>query len=186
MAVSEADAPASSPPSRGGVERLRRAVTWLVGTAVGNAEGAVYGTLMIGVLLAAEDGRRDGYPETIGAAAIVLVLYWLTSFYTHILGVRLRNRESLDRGLFWRTCTHELPIIEGALIPVLVLLIAWAAGAHVTGGVTAALWTAAISIVALELAAGWRARLSPRGLWLQAAAGVVMGIAILSLKLVLH
>ena len=27
-----------------------------------------------------------GYPETIAAAAVVLALYWLTGFYSYILG----------------------------------------------------------------------------------------------------
>ncbi len=141
---------------------------------------------MIGVLLAAEDPRSEGYPETIVGATIVLVLYWLTSFYTHTLGARLQTREPLTKTLFWHGCLHELPIIEGAVVPVLVLLIAWVAGAAVTTGITAALWTVALGIVTLEVAAGWRARLRPQGLCFQAAAGAVMGLAIIALKLVLH
>ncbi len=151
-----------------------------------NAGGAVYGTVMVGVLFAAEDARHEGYPETIAAAALVLVLYWLTNLYAHTLGARLRTREPLDLTLMWRSCLYELPVIEGACVPVLVLLVAWAAGASITTGVTAAVWATAISIVALELAAGWRARLRPRSLWIQACAGVVMGAVIIALKLVLH
>jgi hypothetical protein len=141
---------------------------------------------MIGVLLAAEDARHEGYLQTVEAAAIILVLYWIAHFYTHTLAIRLTKREELNASLFWSSCMHELPVIEGAIIPVLALLVAWAAGATVTAGVTAALWTAAVSIVALEIAAGWRARLQPRRLWLQAGAGVLMGAVVIALKLVLH
>jgi hypothetical protein len=154
--------------------------------AAGNAEGAVYGAVLIGVLFASEDARRVGYPKTIAAAAVVLALYWLTSFYAHNLGARLQTREPVNRGLLWRSCVHELTIIEGGFIPVVALLVAWIAGASVTEGVTAAVGATAITIVTLELVAGWRARLGPRRRLLQAGAGVVIGLGIIALKLILH
>jgi hypothetical protein len=166
--------------------RAPRVGAWLIDVAAANAGRAVYGVVMIGVLLAAEDARHEGYPATIEAAVIVLVLYWLTSFYTHTLGERLQRRESLNARLLWRSCVHELPVIEGALIPVLVLLATWATGFTVDRGATAALWTAAASIVVLEVMAGWRSRLGLRGLWIQAGAGAVMGLTLVGLKLVLH
>jgi hypothetical protein len=43
-----------------------------------------------------------------------------------------------------------------------------------------------VTIVALEVAAGLRAALRPKGLWLQTGAGVVMGSAIIALRLLLH
>ncbi len=176
----------SSPPSTARALRPGRTAGWLLRIAAENAGGAVYGTVMIGVLLAAEDARRDGYPETIGAAVIVLGLYWVTSLYTDTLGDRLRSASPLSATVFWRSCLHELPIVEGGLIPVLALVVAWAAGASVTSAVTAAVWTTGASIVILEVVAGWRARLSPRRLWLQTGAGAVIGLAIVALKLVLH
>lgn len=138
------------------------------------------------VLLAAENARHAGYPATIEAAVVVLVLYWLTSFYTHALGERLQRRESLNAALLWRSCIHELPVMEGALIPVLVLLATWASGFNVDSGAKAALWAAAGSIVVLEFVAGWRSRLGPRGLSIQAGAGAVMGLTLVGLKLTLH
>jgi hypothetical protein len=47
-------------------------------------------------------------------------------------------------------------------------------------------WTTAVTIVVLEVAAGVRARLRPRRLPIQACAGVAMGMAIVGLKLLLH
>lgn len=151
-----------------------------------NTEGAVYGALMVGVLLAAEDARQETYGETVGAVAVVLVLYWLTSLYTHILGVRLRTQEPLARALIKRSLVHELPVIEGGVAPVVVLVFAWATGTSVNDGVRAAVFATAISIIALEVAAGLRAR--PRGpnLWLRAAAGALGGLAVIAVKVVLH
>jgi hypothetical protein len=166
--------------------RLRQVIAWLARVTFDNAGGAVYGTVMIGVLFAAEDTESVGYPDAVGAALIVLALYWLTSLYTYTLGTRLRTGEPLSARVFWRSCAHELPIVEGALLPLLVLLAAWVAGASVTTGVGIATWTTAISIVVLEIAAGWRSGLRLPRLLLQAGLGVALGFAIIGLKLLLH
>jgi hypothetical protein len=154
--------------------------------AAENVEGAVHGTVVIGLLFAAEDARRVGYPETIGAAMLVLALFWLVEIYAYDLGDRLQRREPVNLRHVWRSCVHELTVVEGGFIPVLALLLAWAAGADVTDGVTAAVWTTAVTLIALEVAAGWRARDRPQRFWLQVCAGVAMGLAIVALKLMLH
>jgi hypothetical protein len=166
--------------------RLRQAIAWLVKVTGDNAGGAVYGTVMIGILFAAEDVPSVGYPDAVGAAVIVLALYWLTSLYTYTLGMRLRSGEPLSANVFWRSCLHELPIVEGALLPLLALLAAWAAGASVTTGVGIATWTTAVSIVILEFAAGWRSGLGLGRLLLQAGGGAAIGFGIVGLKLLLH
>jgi hypothetical protein len=140
---------------------------------------------MIRVLLAAEDARHEGYRATIEAAALSAALYWLTRVYADTLGVRLGRRSQLNAELLWRSCLHEVPILEGALIPIVALLVAWAAGFAVASGVTAALWATVASIVVLEVAAGWRSR-DRRGIWLEAVASAALGLALIALKLVLH
>ncbi len=175
--------PARSPaPPRG----ARRAATWLVAAAVGNPEGAVYGALLVGVLLAAEDAHRETYGETIGATAIVLLVYALVGLYTHILGARLRTKEPLARALIKRSLIHELPLIEGGVTPVVVLVVAWAAGVSVTSGVRAAVFATAISIVVLEVAAGWRARTQGSSIWVRAAVGALAGLGVVAVKVVLN
>lgn len=160
-------------------------LAWLVKVTADNAGGAVYGTVMIGVLFAAEGSKRVGYPDAVGAAVIVLALYWLTSLYTYVLGTRLRTREPLSASVFWRSCVHELPIVEGALLPLLALLVAWAIGTSVTTGVTIATWATAVTIVILEFLAGWRSGMGPGRSWLQAGVGAAIGFAIIGLKLLL-
>jgi len=45
---------------------------------------------------------------------------------------------------------HEAPILVGAAIPLLALLVWWVAGAKLTDAVSAAIWTAA-GMIALKL-----------------------------------
>lgn len=166
--------------------RVRRAVRWLLSVAASNAEGAVYGAIMIGVLLAAEDAKRETYGETIGAAVLVAALYWMTALYTYTLGARLSKPEPLDPRLIRRGVMHELPVLEGAVTPLAVLLIAWALGASLTSGLRVATVATAVSIVVLELAAGYRVEAHGRTMWVRAGAGALVGLAVIGVKVLLH
>jgi hypothetical protein len=151
-----------------------------------NPAAAVYGTITVGALLAGESAQRETYPRTLGAVAIALLLYWLAHSYASFAARRLLRGERLNlRGLAWMMA-HELPILIGSAIPLVVLLIWWAAGAKLTGGVNAAIWTSAAMIVILELVAGLRARLFGRELFAQATLGALLGLLVIALKLVLH
>jgi len=176
----------ATPTSHTSPGRLRRAVDHMLDLTAQNVEGAVYGTVMIGVLFAVEDTQRETYAETVEAALVILLLYVLTHVYAHFLGMRLRAREPLTAKLLWHSCLHEMPILQGAVVPVFALLIAWILGATATEGSTAALWTTAVMIITLEVAAGWRARLGAHELLLQAGTGAILGLTIVGLKLVLH
>lgn len=68
----------------------------------------------------------------------------------------------------------------------LALAIAWVCGAGQQTAITAALWSAVGSLVALELIAGLRSRATPSELVFEAAVGMSMGMGILALKIVLH
>ncbi len=183
-------APASDPTSDAPsatvhVARGRRGPRWLYQLTVQNTGAAVHGALLAGVMLAAEDAGHEHYPETIAAAATVIVLYWLAGVYSATVATRLRERDAFTAAILWHSCAHELPVIEGGLVPILVLLIAAAAGANVTVGVAAAVWAAALAVLGLELATDWRARGSGR-FWLRAGAGVALSLAIVAVKLLLH
>ena len=150
-----------------------------------NPAGAVYGLVTVGALLAAESGLRDTYAETIGSTTIAIVLYWFAHSYADVLGLRL-SAESYSRGDLWRTFTQDWAIAKGASVPLLVLLVAWATGAEEAAGVTAAVWSTAVSLIVFELAAGIRSHAKPVELVVEVCVGAGMGIAILALRALLH
>lgn len=141
---------------------------------------------MIGVLLAAEDARRETYAETIGATLIVLTFYWLTHLYTHVLGIRLRTHEPLAPPVIRRSVVHELPVIEGGVVPMFVLVVAWVTGASVVSGVRAAVYATAASVVLLEMAAAWGVPSRDTGVWVRAILGTATGLGLVAVKVVLH
>jgi hypothetical protein len=142
--------------------------------------------IVIGALLAAESGRHETYVDTVASAVIAAALYWLAHAYASVLGRRLGFQERLTARALWRALAHDLALIRGAAIPLVVLLIAWVSGAAQATAVDAALWSAVASLVVFELIAGIRSRATPGELALEIGVGIAMGLAILALKIVLH
>lgn len=81
---------------------------------------------------------------------------------------------------------HEFAVLKGGVIPLLALLLCWAAGASLNTAITATLWTCAGTLVAAELLAGLRASVGPLALAVQVAAGASLGVAVILLKVVLR
>ncbi len=151
-----------------------------------NPARVVYGVITVGALMAAESGHHESYADLVGSAFIATGLYWLLHAYSAVLGHRLATRERLTAATLAHGLAEESAILRGAAIPLLALLIAWATGAAQETGVTAALWSAVVSLVVLELVAGLRTKASARELVLEVGVGIAMGVAILGLRVVLH
>jgi hypothetical protein len=163
---------------------LRRATDWLLPSR--NPAGAIYGVIVIGALLAAESSRHESYLETFSSAALAAALYWLAHAYAGVLGRRLTHHERLSVPTLARALAHDWSLVRGAGIPLVALAIAWVLGASQQDAVTAALWSAIASLVALELLAGARSHATRGELAVDIAVGLAMGTAILMLKIILH
>jgi len=151
-----------------------------------NPARVVYGLLTVGALMAAESGHHETYAELIVSALITTFLYWLLHAYSAVLGHRLATGEHLTPQTLSHGLVEEWAIVRGAAIPLLVLIIAWLADASQETGVTLAVYSAVAGLVVFELAAGIRSRDAPRELAFEVGIGVVMGLAILGLRILLH
>ena len=163
---------------------MTRAADWIVPAK--NPTRVVYGIITVGALMAAESGHHESYADAVGSAFIATGLYWLLHAYSSVLGRRLATGGRLTASALSHSLTEEWAIVRGAAVPLIALLLAWAAGASQETGVTAALWSAVASLVAFELVAGIRSRATPRELALEVGVGMAMGGAILALKVLLH
>jgi hypothetical protein len=151
-----------------------------------NPGGAIYGTLTVGALLAAEQAGRETYAKTIVAVAVAMILYWLAHAYAGSAEHRLREEEPLTPGLVGRTMLHEVSILVGAAVPLLVVVLFGLFGAALATAVSAGAWTSAIVIVALELIAAVRAELHGREFVVQVVIGALLGVLVIVLKVLLH
>jgi hypothetical protein len=142
--------------------------------------------IVIGALLAAESGRHESYLDTLLSTAIAVTLYWVAHSYASVLGRRLSSGERLTIGALLGALAHDWALIRGASIPLLALVIAAVTGAAQETAVTAAVWSSVVSLVAFELIAGLRSGASRGELALEVGVGAAMGLAILTLKIILH
>lgn len=147
---------------------------------------AIYGTMTVGALLAAESAASETYAETVIAVMITLVIYWFAHSYAEFASDRLKEREPLRLGVLGRIMVHQVPILFGAAIPLVAVLILWAANASLSTAVTVAVWTSAATVVLIEIMAAVRAERTGRELAMQALFGALLGLLIIVLRLVLH
>jgi hypothetical protein len=146
----------------------------------------VYGTILVATLLAAESPKRETYLRTAGAVAIALLVYWLSMSYAEFTGERVREDEPFHLVQFARAAVHELAVILGALGPLIVLLVCWAAGVALTDGVTIAVWASVAIIVATEVVIGIRTELTGKQLIVQTGMGMLLGLLVVALRVLLH
>jgi hypothetical protein len=151
-----------------------------------NPGGLVYGTILVATLLAAESAKSETYGETVGAVAIALAIYWLANAYAVFTGERARTSEHFTARGYLTALVHEVTVLLGALGPLIVVLVSWAAGASLSTATLIAVYVAGAIIVATEVALGIRSHLDGRELVVQTAFGVLLGIAIVALRVLLH
>jgi hypothetical protein len=177
--------PEASGPARPAKRKIVSTVLWWIDPEE-NPSGLIYGTIAVGAVLAVEGPRRQTFVDTVSATVIILGLYWLAHAYASVTGQRLRTRRSLSAGTFWAALRHEGAIVKGAVVPIAVLLVLWAAGVSLDTAVTAGLWTSAALLVLFEMAAALRSHLSPAETAIQVLVGSLFGAGVLLLRLLLH
>ncbi|HET7312063.1 MAG TPA: hypothetical protein VFJ17_12150 [Mycobacteriales bacterium] len=153
-----------------------------------NPQNTVYGTIAAGLLLAAEDPSAETYTRVVTATVIAVASYWLAHGYAHWVGQRFGPNAGSGRaaGGLAGALLAEWPLAEGASIPLAALVVAWAAGATLTIAVQVAVWTAAAAVIVFEVVGGLRRRLPAGQLLANAAIGLALASALLSVKLVLN
>ncbi len=151
-----------------------------------NPTAAVYGVIVIGALLSAETPARETYLETIASTIIATALYWLAHSYARVLGGRLQTGRPLTLSALTDALRNDWPLLRGASIPLLALIVAALTGAGRGTAVAAAVWAAVASIAAFEAVAALRSHATRGELAVEIAIGLTMGLGILALKVVLH
>lgn len=136
--------------------------------------------------MAAESSLHETHLDTLLSAVIASFGYWLLHSYARVLGRRLIDGTPLRPALLGQALRRERLLLAGAAVPICTLLVAWAAGASRGTAIDDAVWSAVIGIVAFEVFAGVRSQSSAAELAFEVGVGIVLGLAILALRVVLH
>jgi hypothetical protein len=148
--------------------------------------GLIYGTISVAALLAAESARSETYPKTVGAVAIIMILYWMAHSYSEYAAERMQEHEPFTYTGMIANATRELTVLIGAAIPFAILVICWIVGASLTLAVAAASWASAAIVIATEIVIGVRANLTGGELVRQTVVGAILGLLIVALRVLLH
>jgi hypothetical protein len=148
--------------------------------------GLIYGTISVAALLAAESARSETYPKTVGAVAIIMILYWMAHSYSEYAAERMQEHEPFTYTGMIAIATRELTVLIGAAVPFAMLVICWIVGASLTLAVAAASWASAAIVIATEIVIGVRANLTGRELVRQTVVGAILGLLIVALRVLLH
>ncbi len=163
---------------------LDRVLKWI--EPEDNPRNTIYGTIAAGLVIAAEDPKSTSYPRVIVATLIAVAAYWLAHSYAHWVAERFGRRAPSSARDFGHALRHEWPLAEGAAVPVAALAIAWAVGAPLTTGDTAALSAALAALFMFEVAGGLRRKVKPRQLLANALVALALGATLFAVKNVLH
>jgi len=146
---------------------------------------AVYGSLLVTALVAAQ-ARSDAVPEFIAATLVISVgVFWLTEVWTELIAVRTRG--VVTSRAVRAIARAELPMLSAAVVPALLLLTATLGLTTVQHAANLAMAAAIAQLFAWGLLVGLAMR---RG-WLPALVvalvDVALGLVIVTLKVaVLH
>lgn len=151
-----------------------------------NPAGLVYGTILIATLLSAEYSRRETYVTTVGAVLLALLLYWLALAYSEFTGRRLEEGEPFTPSAFGRAAGHEKSVLLGAAVPLAAIVACWIFGASLASAVDIGVYTAAGMIVLYELLIGYWSEARGWDIVGHTIVGVVLGLLIITLRVVLH
>jgi hypothetical protein len=154
-------------------------------TVEGDPGAAIYGTLTVGAVLAAESTRDIHLVSALIGTSVAVILYWLAHGYSAGMSRRLSRKTPLTWAGFRNDLRREWGIVEGATIPLVPTFIAAGFGMRPAAVYALGLWIVAISLVAYELLAGIAIGLKNWALLGQTAIGAVLAVGIVALKALL-
>jgi hypothetical protein len=147
--------------------------------------GAVYGTVIVGSLLAAESAHVEDLLRSVSAVLIAMVVFWFAHAYANGMARRIERNQPFSLHDFTGSLVLEWNVLRGAIVPILAVIVAGLAGASNTVALEVGLYVSAAALVAFEVVAGLRVGARGRQLLTQAAAGGVLGLGIIALHTVL-
>jgi hypothetical protein len=131
-------------------------------------------------------GSLGSFPRTELVLLLLLtgVAFWIAHVHAQLFGARLA-RQAPDRRVVLKVCREEWPIVKAALPPAAAVAVSPLLGLDVPGALWLALSVAVAGQVGWSVAAARRAGASRRLMAVTASVNLLLGLLIISFKLVL-
>ncbi len=148
---------------------------------------AIYGTILSTALIAAYSEDASSDPWQIAVAVLVAALvFWLAHAYADVLarGLALRERASFSRAR--SELARESPMVTGAILPILPLLLAPLGVLSNYAAENAAIITGVGLLGIVGIAIAWRRGEGLVGIAFSATGCVLFGVVVVALKAIVH
>jgi hypothetical protein len=131
-------------------------------------------------------GSLGSFPRTELVLLLLLtgLVFWIGHVHAQLFGARLA-RQPLDRRVVAHVCRDEWPIVEAAVPPAVAVAVSPLLGMDVRGAAWLALCVAVAGQVGWSVAAARHAGASPRLMAATASVNLVLGLLIITFKIVL-
>jgi hypothetical protein len=147
---------------------------------------AVYGSFLVAsvVGVAFEAGQNARFMTTTAFGSALV--FWLAHWWSEVIGAQVALGEDFRRRDVLVIASREWPLVEAAIVPTLLLALAWAGVWSGETGAQLALAAAVLQIAGWALVAGRRAGWTWLRAGLFAAVEGALGVALLLLERVVH
>ncbi|MFJ3670265.1 hypothetical protein ACIPSE_27805 [Streptomyces sp. NPDC090106] len=147
--------------------------------------GGVYGSMLAASVVIGA-GTLGEFPRTELVVLLLLtgLVFWIAHVHAQLFGARLAH-QTLDRRVVAHVCRDEWPIVKAAVPPAVAVAVSPLLGLDVRGAVWLALAVAVAGQVGWSVAAARRAGASRRLMAATAAVNLLLGLMIISFKIVL-
>lgn len=147
--------------------------------------GAIYGSMLAASVVIGV-GSLGSFPRTELVLLLLLtgVVFWVAHVHAQLFGARLAQ-QALDRRVVLRVCRDEWPIAQAAVPPAVAVAVSPLLGLDVEGALWLALCVAVAGQVGWSVAAARRAGASLRLIAVTASVNLLLGLLIISFKIVL-
>ena len=148
---------------------------------------AIYGTILSTALIAAYSEDPGSDPLQVAAAVLVAALiFWLAHAYADVLarGLALRERASFARAR--AELAREWPMVTGAILPILPLLLAPLGVLSDYGAENAAIISGVGLLGIVGIAIAWRRGEGLVGIAFNATGCILFGVVVVALKAIVH
>ncbi|MEU3253341.1 hypothetical protein [Streptomyces sp. NPDC006997] len=147
--------------------------------------GGVYGSMLAASVVIGA-GSLGAFPRAELVLLLLLtgVVFWGAHVHAQLFGARLAQRAP-DRRVALDVCRDEWPIVKATVPPAAAVAVSPLLGLDVRGALWLALRVAVAGQVGWSVAAAHRAGASPRLMAATASVNLVLGLLIISFKIVL-
>ncbi len=148
---------------------------------------AIYGQILVtSVVVALSEDKSASSAEILEAVVVTTLVFWLAHIYAAVAAAQLAQRHRLSWPEVRGIMRHEWPIVQAAIPAVGALALGWIGVLSNRGATNLAIAVGIAGLIGLGFRIGRNSRLTPLGTAFAVLLCGTLGLAIVTLKVIVH